>query len=279
MTTTETKPDRAAIDLRNAQKSTGPRTPEGKSRSRFNAVKHGMTAKTLVLPDEDADVLQMRVETWIADLQPQNDVEQYLGEQAVHLSWKLDRAERVEVARLSQIIESAPAVEANRQQHVVFALGQWLFSHKDWMGDATLQNELLNILAPEPASPTNSFSLERLNHPAAIVSQLESTEPGCHWLRDRWTELRAQLDQGAAWSWEQKVQALRLLGTRPLEKTASQWDSHILTREYFGDAKTDILLNQLLDRQLDYQVAARNSRRPAGSGAWRTRRWRGWRRC
>jgi hypothetical protein len=63
MTTTTTPIDRAAINRRNAQKSTEPRTPEGKNRSRFNALKHGMTAKTLVLPDEDADVLQMRVET------------------------------------------------------------------------------------------------------------------------------------------------------------------------------------------------------------------------
>jgi hypothetical protein len=85
MTTTTTPIDRAAINRRNAQKSTGPRTPEGKNRYRFNALKHGMTAKTLVLPDEDADVLQMRIETWIADLQPQNDVEQFLVEQAVGL--------------------------------------------------------------------------------------------------------------------------------------------------------------------------------------------------
>ena len=80
MSTTTTPIDRAAINRRNAQKSTGPRTPEGKSRSRFNALKHGMTAKTLVLPGEDADVLQQRIEAWTSDLQPQNEVEQFLVE-------------------------------------------------------------------------------------------------------------------------------------------------------------------------------------------------------
>ena len=74
--TTTTPIDRAAINRRNAQKSTGPRTPEGKNRSKFNAVKHGMTAETLVLPDEDANILQIRLETWIHDLQPRNEVEQ-----------------------------------------------------------------------------------------------------------------------------------------------------------------------------------------------------------
>src|SRR5437764_10247347 len=37
----------------NALKSTGPRSPEGKSASRFNALKHGLDADSLVLPGED----------------------------------------------------------------------------------------------------------------------------------------------------------------------------------------------------------------------------------
>ncbi len=39
----------------NAQKSTGPKTVGGKTRARFNALKHGMTARTImpVLPQED----------------------------------------------------------------------------------------------------------------------------------------------------------------------------------------------------------------------------------
>jgi hypothetical protein len=98
-TTTATKPDRAEINRRNARKSTGPRTLEGKARSKLNAVKHGMTAKTLVLPGEDPERLQSRLETWTD--QPQNAVEQYFLEQAVHCSWKLERAERVELAGTS----------------------------------------------------------------------------------------------------------------------------------------------------------------------------------
>ena len=124
MTTTNTKPDRAAINRRNAQKSTGPRTPEGKNRSRFNAVKHGMTARTIVLPNEDASVLQMRLETWVNDLQPRNDVEKTLVEQAVHASWKLERADRAEVARLSCIMESVPIDNANHEREEAASLGR-----------------------------------------------------------------------------------------------------------------------------------------------------------
>ncbi len=42
-------------DRRNAQKSTGPRTPEGKAKTRFNALKYGIHADQIVLPTEDED--------------------------------------------------------------------------------------------------------------------------------------------------------------------------------------------------------------------------------
>ena len=47
---------------RNAQKSTGPKTDEGKARVRRNAFKHGMTARTImpVLPQEDPKELEDR---------------------------------------------------------------------------------------------------------------------------------------------------------------------------------------------------------------------------
>jgi len=45
----------------NAQKSTGPRTQAGKQRSRLNARQHGLTAKLLVIGDEDpADFDELR---------------------------------------------------------------------------------------------------------------------------------------------------------------------------------------------------------------------------
>ena len=50
-------PAQLAANRRNAQKSTGPRTAEGKKRASLNALKHGMTAKTVVLPHESASRL------------------------------------------------------------------------------------------------------------------------------------------------------------------------------------------------------------------------------
>ena len=68
MTTSTLTSKRAEASRHNALKSTGPRTPEGKKRSKFNALKHGLSAKTLVLPGEDPLAFQGRIDAWTASL-------------------------------------------------------------------------------------------------------------------------------------------------------------------------------------------------------------------
>ena len=48
-------PEQLAANRANAQKSTGPRTPEGKSKSRLNAFRHGITAQVIVMPPEQME--------------------------------------------------------------------------------------------------------------------------------------------------------------------------------------------------------------------------------
>ncbi len=104
MTATAT---RAEINLRNSARSTGPRTPEGKLRSKMNAVKHGMTARTPVLPGEDPDAFRDRLDSWAEALAPADAVEQFLVEQAATASWKIERADRIEAARLFAALRAA----------------------------------------------------------------------------------------------------------------------------------------------------------------------------
>jgi hypothetical protein len=82
----------------NAQKSTGPRTPEGKAAASRNAVKHGLLAEQVVIHGEDPAEFDLYREGMLAELAPVGAVEEMLAERAVSLSWRLRRAERLQSA-------------------------------------------------------------------------------------------------------------------------------------------------------------------------------------
>lgn len=81
----------------NAQKSTGPRTQAG-DRSRPNSRKHGLTAKLLVIGDEDpADFEDLRA-ALIKQYEPQGPAESELVEYLASLYWRLRRVPFFEAA-------------------------------------------------------------------------------------------------------------------------------------------------------------------------------------
>jgi hypothetical protein len=82
---------------RNAQKSTGPKTPEGKAAVRMNALKHGLRARTVVLPSENAEEFHQLCDDLEAEWNPQSRTEQFYLEQMAVSQWKLNRMEIGEV--------------------------------------------------------------------------------------------------------------------------------------------------------------------------------------
>ncbi|MHC4541035.1 MAG: hypothetical protein ACYS74_14835, partial [Planctomycetota bacterium] len=85
----------------NAQKSTGPRTAEGKATVSQNAVKHGLFAAEPVILDENQAEFDLHRELLLADWYPQGYMETILTHRIISLSWRLRRAERMQ----SQAIE------------------------------------------------------------------------------------------------------------------------------------------------------------------------------
>ena len=81
---------------RNAGKSTGPITEEGKQRSRCNAVCHGLTAETVIGALEDAEDYKAFEEAIIADYDAQSAVERELVLRLASLLWRLRRATTME---------------------------------------------------------------------------------------------------------------------------------------------------------------------------------------
>ena len=81
---------------RNALKSTGPKTPEGKTAVRLNALRHGLRSEEILLPGEDGEALRELDEYLRAELQPVGELENLLIDRVVSAYWRLRRLGRVE---------------------------------------------------------------------------------------------------------------------------------------------------------------------------------------
>jgi hypothetical protein len=85
-----------AANRRNAARSTGPKSQQGKEAVKRNALKHGLLAKEALLPGEDADSFQELSERLHAEWQPEGAIETVLVERIVGGHWRLQRLQRVE---------------------------------------------------------------------------------------------------------------------------------------------------------------------------------------
>jgi hypothetical protein len=93
---------------KNAQLSTGPKSQEAKEKVRLNAVKHGLRAEVIeVLPHEDRIEFARRLDAWFDEYDPRSEIEIHRVRRAAVLTWKIERADRHEIAQLSKsVIES-----------------------------------------------------------------------------------------------------------------------------------------------------------------------------
>ncbi len=81
---------------RNARLSTGPATEDGKRKSRQNAVRHGLTAETVIDALEDAEDYASFEMAVTADYDAQSAVERELVLRLASLLWRLRRATSIE---------------------------------------------------------------------------------------------------------------------------------------------------------------------------------------
>ena len=92
----------------NAQKSTGPRSVEGKSASRFNALKHGMDAASIVIPGEDPEVYDSLVAQYLIEYHPQSASESFHVDTMIRADWQKRRLEAVEADLFRTIMTESP---------------------------------------------------------------------------------------------------------------------------------------------------------------------------
>jgi hypothetical protein len=106
---------RARSNRANALLSTGPRTDAGKHRSSLNALRHGLTARTAVLPTEDPDAYRRHTEQFFDEYAPATPTESQLVQELADTSWRLNRIPLLEADALARALPPADA-----EQEVTF---------------------------------------------------------------------------------------------------------------------------------------------------------------
>ena len=91
-----TTPAQIAANRRNAQRSTGPKTRRGKATAARNALRHGLLATDITLPDEDAAAFAAFRSALTTECAPHGPLEALLVDRVTACAWRLRRVVRVE---------------------------------------------------------------------------------------------------------------------------------------------------------------------------------------
>jgi len=130
----------------NAQFSTGPRTDEGKAKSSLNAVKTGLTGRTVLLPTDDASIYQHHLDRHFSEFSPATDKEKALVQTIADTEWRLLRIAPLEASIYAigqlELADQFPAQSdpANRDALI---LGKIFMTYRKDLSNLALQERRL----------------------------------------------------------------------------------------------------------------------------------------
>jgi len=190
----------------NAQKSTGPRSAEGKAASRFNALKHGLDAQSIVLPGEDPAEYEALARDYDQSLRPETPTERFHVDTMIRSDWQKRRLQLVEAELFRTVLSENPGASLaaallsqspaakllTRIQRQLAAFEKaWFRAHRDFHSGrkkaANDEDAILDALinAPMPAIPPYrpklaSFPENRESIPPAAQPELASAQEAAH---------------------------------------------------------------------------------------------------
>jgi len=216
----------------------------------MNAFKHGMRAKKQELLRGDSIAFENRLHKWMTVADPDDDMGEFLVNQNVFMSFEVERARRAHLEGLTSLIENSTDTEIEE----VYELGKRLFF--DPAGPAQLYGNAGVSRPRKLRTSWNGLAVDP-NDPAALVRKLESSEPGCWFLRGCWEDLRAKLEPGKFWQSHDRLTGTRLLGCQPLDCITDRRVAEIFVASHalnpigktpFDDLQSDITTTSGLDR-------------------------------
>jgi hypothetical protein len=138
--------DRAQINRNNAYHSTGPRTEAGKQRSCLNALRHGLTGQTVVMPAEDLEAYQHHVQGFVDEYHPQGATETQLVQSLADAAWRLNRVAVLETNLLTHdiVYEDFPNHESTHEMREAVAIAAALDRHTKALANLSLHGQRLS---------------------------------------------------------------------------------------------------------------------------------------
>jgi len=104
--------NRTNINRANSQYSTGPKSEAGKSRSSQNALRHGLTAQSVVMANENLADYRAHLKSFADEYQPQGATEAQLVQTLADTSWRHNRVAFLEAQLLT--MSTAPPRESSK---------------------------------------------------------------------------------------------------------------------------------------------------------------------
>ena len=177
--TRKTSDKQVKANQKNASKSTGPRTAQGKAISRYNPTTHGLRSQQIIVGSEDPAEFEQRLHDFHRDHQPSDTFEAKLLHDFVVASWRLDRSIKADTAILNEKVITS---------YDVFDLD-----------DDDRLRELIRTL------PSN---------PRHVSRELRGFTKGCEWAIGELEYLLVVLEKREFWFPTERDRALHVLGLR-----------------------------------------------------------------
>jgi hypothetical protein len=164
------------IETEPKRRSGGPRTPEGKARSRRNSLKSGLQSQ-VVFPEDMANNIAQRTREFTESFGAKTPYEEALIRDMALNCVRFERASAISCLDNERLVERA---------------------NDSWESD---RREMVEDLAAQ------------LSHdPRRVAKKLRNKKQGVDWLLDRWDELADVLENNGQWDDDQRALAFDLLG-------------------------------------------------------------------
>lgn len=156
-------PAQYAANRLNALKSTGPATPQGKARSSMNALRHGLTARVVVLPSEDMAAYKTFSTEIVDSLDAQTPVESQFAQTVADNMWRINRIRSIEdgMFGLGHFEAAADFAAPNPEVHAVMTAAKAFRAHSQAFVNLSICEQRLHRATKEALRQLKELQAER----------------------------------------------------------------------------------------------------------------------